>query len=663
MKFAEHLSAHITPEWRKQYINYEEMKALLYAAVEQAPSADASEAHVLESYFSKFDEKFFHYCDKELAKINTFYSEKLAEATRRFATLNNELSEILSVSEDVQSRKVRYRSHILHKKPISARKLQELKLAFSEFYLFLILLQNYQNLNFTGFRKILKKHDKLLNVDIGAKWRAEHVDTAIFHTRKDIDRLIAETEALVTRDLEHGDRQRAMKRLRVPPLGEHLSPWITFKVGLFSGAFVVLFAAVMLSAMRYKIKENWTVLCRIYRGPLLMIEFLFLMGINVYGWRSSGVNHVLIFELDPRNHLSEQHIIEMATILGLVWSVSILGFLYSDTLGVPPFVQPVLFYALLALFLFNPTKTLRHEARFWTLRVLGRVFCAPFFYVGFADFWLADQLNSLHTVFLDFQYFVCFYIQNSSWTDITDTETCIVRELSMRPIVVCLPAWFRFAQCLRRYRDTKEAFPHLLNAVKYATSFFVVIFSYLHLRNKKYYALSTENPYFYLWLTASVVSSCFTYTWDVKLDWGLFDNSAGENKFLREEIVYSSPYYYYFAMVEDFILRFGWAFSLSLTEMGYVHADLMVSIVAPLEVFRRFVWNFFRLENEHLNNCGKFRAVRDISVAPVDCSDQTQILRMMDTSDGVINRRKKQKVDEKRKPIRLLLKGESLMDD
>ncbi|KAH0946478.1 hypothetical protein HN011_011278 [Eciton burchellii] len=663
MKFAEHLSAHITPEWRKQYINYEEMKALLYAAVEQAPSADASEAHVLESYFSKFDEKFFHYCDKELTKINTFYSEKLAEATRRFATLNNELSEILSVSEDAQSRKARYRSHILHKKPVSARKLQELKLAFSEFYLFLILLQNYQNLNFTGFRKILKKHDKLLNMDIGAKWRAEHVDTAIFHTRKDIDRLIVETEALVTRDLEHGDRQRAMKRLRVPPLGEQLSPWITFKVGLFSGAFIILFIAVMLSAMRYTKKDNWKVLCRIYRGPLLMIEFLFLMGLNVYGWRSSGVNHVLIFELDPRNHLSEQHIIEMATILGLVWSMSILGFLYSDALGVPSFVQPVLFYVLLALFLFNPTKTLRYEARFWTLRVLGRIFCAPFFYVGFADFWLADQLNSLHTVFLDFQYFVCFYIQNSSWTDVTDTETCIMRELSMRPFVACLPAWFRFAQCLRRYRDTKETFPHLLNAVKYATSFFVVIFSYLHLTNKKYYTLSTENPYFYLWLTASVVSSCFTYTWDVKLDWGLFDSSAGENKFLREEIVYSSPYYYYFAMIEDFILRFGWAFSLSLTEMGYVHADLMVSIVAPLEVFRRFVWNFFRLENEHLNNCGKFRAVRDISVAPVDCSDQTQILRMMDTSDGVINRRRKQKVDEKRKPIRLLLMGESLMDD
>lgn len=100
------------------------------------------------------------YTVRYVSNINLF-SEKLAEATRRFSTLNNDLSEILSVSEDAQSRKVRYRNHILHKKTVSARKLQELKLAFSEFYLFLILLQNYQNLNFTGFRKILKKHDKV----------------------------------------------------------------------------------------------------------------------------------------------------------------------------------------------------------------------------------------------------------------------------------------------------------------------------------------------------------------------------------------------------------------------------------------------------------------------------------------------------------------------
>jgi SPX domain protein involved in polyphosphate accumulation len=44
---------------------------------------------------------------------------------------------------------------------VNAKKMHEIKLAFSEFYLSLILLQNYQTLNFTGFRKILKKHDKV----------------------------------------------------------------------------------------------------------------------------------------------------------------------------------------------------------------------------------------------------------------------------------------------------------------------------------------------------------------------------------------------------------------------------------------------------------------------------------------------------------------------
>lgn len=47
-----------------------------------------------------------------------------------------------------------------------------------------------------------------------------------------------------------------------------------------------------------------------------------------------------------------------------------------------------------------------------------------------------------------------------------------------------------------------------------------------------------ETPFFYLWITASLISSCYAYTWDIKLDWGLFDAKAGDNRFLREEIVY-----------------------------------------------------------------------------------------------------------------------------
>lgn len=70
--------------------------------------------------------------------------------------------------------------------------------------------------------------------------------------------------------------------------------------------------------------DNFKTAFRLYRGPFLLVEFIFLIGINVYGWRSSGVNHVLIFELDPRNHLSEQHLMELAAIFGVVWALSIL---------------------------------------------------------------------------------------------------------------------------------------------------------------------------------------------------------------------------------------------------------------------------------------------------------------------------------------------------
>ncbi|XP_054000583.1 xenotropic and polytropic retrovirus receptor 1 homolog isoform X2 [Hylaeus anthracinus] len=587
MKFAEHLSAHITPEWRKQYISYEEMKAMLYTAIEEAPSAESVEPEVISRHFASFDEVFFTFCDRELKKINTFYSEKLAEATRKYAALQSELK----VALELQHGGGKNKGKVIVKTHLPTRKLRELKLAFSEFYLSLILLQNYQNLNYTGFRKILKKHDKLLSVDSGSKWRVECVETAHFYTSKDIDKLIQDTETTVTNDLEGGDRQRAMKRLRVPPLGEHQSPWTTFKVGLFSGSFIILFVAVVLSAIFHDGGENLKIAFRLYRGPLLIIEFLFLIGVNVYGWRSSGVNHVLIFELDPRNHLSEQHLMELAAVLGVIWTLSLLSFLYSASLSIPPYVNPLALVCIMLAFLLNPLKMFRHEARFWLLRIIGRVLISPFAYVNFADFWLADQLNSMATALLDFHFLTCFYITNGNWLEAGDTIQCMSGSLLVRPIVNCLPAWFRFAQCIRRYRDSKEAFPHLANAGKYSTTFLVVIANTMCVYRAVDYSSRWENPWLWLWVISCCVNSIYSLTWDLKMDWGLLDNNAGENRFLREEVVYSAAGFYYFAMAEDFILRFAWIASFVLVECEYVSSDLMISVVAPLEVFRTLSCN------------------------------------------------------------------------
>uniref|UniRef100_A0A8C2EXL2 Xenotropic and polytropic retrovirus receptor 1a n=1 Tax=Cyprinus carpio TaxID=7962 RepID=A0A8C2EXL2_CYPCA len=584
MKFAEHLSAHITPEWRKQYIQYEAFKEMLYAAQDQAPSIEVTDEDTVKRYYAKFEEKFFQTCEKELSKINTFYSEKLAEAQRRFATLQNELQTSLDAQHE--SNAPGLRSHrktvfpLSNKERNKHRNIKDLQLAFSEFYLSLILLQNYQNLNFTGFRKILKKHDKILDTQRGADWRVAHVEVAPFYTCKKITQLISETEALVTTELEGGDRQKAMKRLRVPPLGaaQPAPAWTTFRVGLYCGVFIVLAVAFVLTG------TNIWPLVRIYRGGFLLIQFLFLLGINTYGWRQAGVNHVLIFELNPRNNLSHQHLFEIAGFLGVLWCLSILSCLFADYTWLPMQTNPLILYGFMVLFLINPFKTAYYKSRFWLIKLLFRVFTAPFHRVEFADFWLADQLNSLVIVLSDLEYLVCYYSMELQWGDRSGL----------------LPSTY----------DQKHA---------------------------------DAEVFFYMLILSSVVSSLYTLIWDLKMDWGLFDRNAGENIFLREEIVYPHKAYYYCAIIEDVILRFAWTLQVSLTSMTAVPSieDIVVTILAPLEVFRRFVWNFFRLENEHLNNCGEFRAVRDISVAPLNADDQTLLEQMMDQEDGVRNRQGK----------------------
>lgn len=60
MKFAEHLSAHITPEWTSQYIRYDDMKEILAQAVAKAqPFVDENERILREQFFLRVDEHFF----------------------------------------------------------------------------------------------------------------------------------------------------------------------------------------------------------------------------------------------------------------------------------------------------------------------------------------------------------------------------------------------------------------------------------------------------------------------------------------------------------------------------------------------------------------------------------------------------------------------------
>ncbi|KAF2593213.1 hypothetical protein F2Q70_00044827 [Brassica cretica] len=65
-------------------------------------------------------------------------------------------------------------------------------------------------------------------------------------------------------------------------------------------------------------------------------------------------------------------------------------------------------------------------------------------------------------------------------------------------------------------------------------------------------------------------------------------------------------YIYYFSMLQTVL------------HSSFEHVDYRVTrlFLAALEVIRRGHWNFYRLENAHLNNAGKFRAVKTVVPLP-----------------------------------------------
>lgn len=108
-----------------------------------------------------------------------------------------------------------------------------------------------------------------------------------------------------------------------------------------------------------------------------------------------------------------------------------------------------------------------------------------------------------------------------------------------------------------------------------------------------------------------ITATAIAYWWDIVMDWGLFQRGTTK-RFLRDRTMYPSLWVYYAAIVSNLFLRVTWIipFALELDSEAFSMAASLV--LAVMEIYRRFQWNFFRMENEHANNTGEFRAVQDI---------------------------------------------------
>ncbi|KAL5132158.1 Xenotropic and polytropic retrovirus receptor 1 [Glycine soja] len=249
----------------------------------------------------------------------------------------------------------------------------------------------------------------------------------------------------------------------------------------------------------------------------------------------------------------------------------------------------VLLYAAAVMVLIFPFDIFYFSSRYFFLRTLWRIA------ISFADFFLADILTSMAKVFSDLERSVCRMVHRQvatiAWLEAD--SVCGSHSVAI-PLVLVLPYLFRLNQCLRQYKDTGEK-TTLLNALKYSTAVPVIFLSAL-----KYHVFPERWTNFYrpLWLLSGVVNSSYSFYWDVNRDWDLsgFTRIFKFNKpHLFSHMLHGRRWVYFWVIGSNLVLRCTWTYKLS---AHLRHNYLTVFFIAALEIFRRFQWIFFRVENE-----------------------------------------------------------------
>ena len=354
---------------------------------------------------------------------------------------------------------------------------------------------------------------------------------------------------------------------------------MTLLLGILFGLLLVVVSFMYI----WDDSKRWVVYLRLVRGPLLVLLCIYLFGINMKTWALWKIDYVSIFEYHPKGTPTPRYVFKVACILTVFFTALIVCLLIGGayTRVVPGQVVSILMWLTLLVFLLNPFNILLRRARFSFILVCIRIFISPFHFVYFGDFFLADQLNSTVAIMLDIQYLICYSISLPWTAETVNEKVCTSSGNGIRPIISCLPALWRFLQCLRCFYDTRKV-KHLINAVKYATTFPVVIlatiFSVRVKANSFVFSLGHLNLdnvgwIIILWFFFSILHSIYTFVWDVYCDWGLWNCS--KKTCLRPHLVYGYRILYFVSIVFDMVLRFAWTLKLTLAIVWHMDSDLL----------------------------------------------------------------------------------------
>ncbi|CAL1392358.1 unnamed protein product [Linum trigynum] len=486
--------------------------------------------------------------------------------------------------------------------------------AFIELYKGLGYLKTYRNLNMLAFIKILKKFDKVTGKQVLTIY-LKVVESTYFNSSDKVMNLADEVEELFVKHFAEEDKRKAMKYLK--PQQRKESHSVTFLIGLFTGCFIALLAGYVIMAhvtgmYRPQPRQTNTTFYMETAYPVLsmfslMFLHFFMYGCNILMWKRTRINYAFIFELAPTKDLKYRDVILICTaamtiVLGVMLGHLALlakGYSYYSHIQAIPGLLLLVFLGLLVC----PFNIFYKSSRYRFLCVIRNIVLSPMYKVVMLDFFMADQLCSQVPMLRNLEYVACYYITGSYKTQ--DYNYCMkakhYRDLAYA--VSFLPYYWRAMQCARRWLDEGET-SHLVNLGKYVSAM-------LAAGAKVAYEKDSSVGWLCVVVAMSSAATIYQLYWDFVKDWGLLQMDS-KNPWLRNELMLRRKFIYYFSMGLNLVLRLAWL--QTVLHSSFEHVDYRVTglFLAALEVIRRGHWNFYRLENEHLNNAGKFRAVKTV---------------------------------------------------